>query len=139
MAKFDYRTLTEKERQQMGRELAKLFDMIKSQAELENFLQQFLTPSEVAMLARRWRIAQDLVDGKSYLDIREAHGVGLSTIQMVDQWLLKELGDYRAIAEREQKQRQSGKQKKRRFSEPREGIRHKYPTHFLLLNLLLDY
>lgn len=106
------------------------------------FLEQLLTPSEIVMISRRLGIAQKLVQGESYLTIRQELGVGLSTIQSVDRWLKNILVNYTLP----QQKKVTTRQKRSRHARPRAilgtfaDIRHRYPLEYLFLNLLLgDY
>lgn len=123
-------------------ELTEALFTFESKKQLREFLQRLLTPSEIFMLARRLETAEGLLEGKSYATIRDELGVGFSTIQNVDGWLEHAVRDYQEIRVklREQKQREEqGKQIEYQDMPGTFGdIRHRYPGHFLLFNLLLD-
>lgn len=144
MAKFDYRSLKERERKKLVRGLTSAFFSIKSKKEMHRFIEQLFSPSEVTMLGRRIEIARRLVRGKTYVDVRNELKVGFSTIRSVDNWLENSMPDYHVLRER---YRSYGyKPYKEKVLRGRDGdmpgsfddIRHRYAGHFLLLNLLLD-
>ena len=99
------------------------------------FVQDLLTESEVTMFARRIEIARRLFRGLSFEEIMSELHVGRATIIAVDRWLEGKLQGYRAEI----------------FSDHRRGPRYlpmapsfesfrkKYPSHFLLINILLDH
>jgi uncharacterized protein YerC len=134
MARFDYRTLTPAQRVKLNQELLEIIAAIKTKGDLEKFLLQLITPSEMAMLARRWQIAKRLAAGESYDAIAQKLKIGMSTIQSVDRWLSETIGNYRE------------KLKKERAKLERRRLRERLPTNvrffpnalpFLLLNVLL--
>ncbi|GEM_PF-1507620 len=95
MARFDYRKLSDMQRQELVGELLDIMATVKDKKDLQTFFLQLVTPSEAVMLARRWQIAQRLAGGKSYYRIAEELKVGISTIESVDRWLSEAIGDYR--------------------------------------------
>lgn len=139
MARFDHRTLSPAERADAQQELIDILSEIKHKHDLQSFLLDLLTPSEVVMLARRIRIAKLLLQGETYVFIRQALGVGFSTIQSVDKWLEKKFTSYRkTIAPVVAAQRRREKRTLPHEEGPWKQLRRKYPLHFLLLNILLD-
>jgi uncharacterized protein YerC len=144
MAKFDYRTVSSVQRDQLLNEFAQAISKIKSTPELKEFLQHFFTPSEGAMLGRRWQVAKKLVAGISYLDIKKELKIGISTITAVDHWLLKAVGDYRLIVGAISDTRKKNQPLKATRRSMRDipgtfgDIRHRYQLPFLLINLLLE-
>jgi uncharacterized protein YerC len=144
MSKFNYRLLTTKQQKQLLNELSETIAVLKDTQEIQQFLHKLLTPSEAVMLARRLRVANALVSGKTYEMIRQEFGVGLSTIQLADRWLRATVGDYEGVRTVYQKQRRQNRKNesslRRRSDMPDSlgSVRHRYPGHFLLLNLLLD-
>jgi len=81
MGKFDYRDLSAAKRRSLLDQLAEVIVAFRKKEEVRQFLERLLTPSEVVMLARRWRIAELLVGGRTYDQIQRKLGVGISTIQ----------------------------------------------------------
>lgn len=142
MGKFDYRKLEKAQRDKLLKEIATSIRKLENVEDLQRFLEQLLTPSEVTMLGRRWQIAKLLIEDKSYYDIRFKLGVGFSTIEGVDRWLRKSIDDFPALMAILRKEPQARKKEfQRRYSSQFgsfNNIRHRYPLHFLLINLLLD-
>ncbi len=142
MGKFDYRGLLPRERMKLIDELTEALFTFENKKQLREFLQRLLTPSEIFMLARRLETAEGLVEGKSYSTIRDELGVGFSTIQSVDSWLEHAVRDYQEIRRKVREQQRRGDERERIEYQDIPGtfgnIRHRYPGHFLLFNLLLD-
>lgn len=70
--------------------IGEFFDLItnlKTRNEIIDFFIGLLSPSEILMLSRRIQIAKQIIDGKSYEDIRHNLKVGFSTIYKTDRWL----------------------------------------------------
>ena len=67
---------------------------VKGRAEMKLFLRDLLTESERVMLGRRILIAQRLIGGETYEDIRGALGVGPCTIAKVERWLQDQMPGY---------------------------------------------
>lgn len=64
--------------------------------ETEDFFHNFLTSSEKIILARRLRVAKMLLQGYSQVQVRKKLGVGVSTIQFVQNWIRDELAERKA-------------------------------------------
>lgn len=73
--------------------LKDFYDFISSldRKEAEDFFHDFLTPSEKIIFARRLRIAKMLLQGHTQTHVRKKLGVGVSTIQFVQNWIKDEL------------------------------------------------
>lgn len=143
MAKFDFRTLTPKARVTLISELVETLLTIRDADGMRQFLQRLLTDSEIFMLARRLRIAEKLIEGKSYAKIRQDLGVGISTIQSVDNWLEEAVRNYHDLRAEKRFQELIDKKRRQRLEygdmpDSFRGIRHRYGGAFLLLNLILD-
>lgn len=95
MAKFDVRRLTAAQKKRFLDVLEGAVVALKDAAAVREFFAYLLTPSELAMLGRRLLIAQALVEGKTYVEIRKELGVGLTTVQFVDRWLRVTAAQYR--------------------------------------------
>jgi len=65
---------------QRYKELAKVFSMIESEKEMEHFLIEILTESELEALHFRWRLMQDLYHGETQRHIAEKHHISLCKI-----------------------------------------------------------
>jgi len=64
--------------------------------ETEKFFSDFLTPSEKVIFSRRLRIAKMLLQGYGPTQVRKKLGVGVSTIQFVQNWIRDELEERKA-------------------------------------------
>ena len=141
MAKFDYRKLEKTQRDKILLEIAASLQKLGDATVVQQFLQQLLTPSEIAMIGRRWQVAKMLLQEKSYYEIRSRLGVGFSTIESVDRWLRKSIDHYPALiaalrGDTATKKREFRKRYGSTFGSL-ESLRHRYPLHFLLLNMVL--
>lgn len=132
MPRFDYRSLPGKERLKVVNDLVEVLINFRDKDELRRFLQRLLTPSEIFMLARRLQIAEELIKGKTYLEIREKLKVGFSTCQSVDSWLEHAVSNYQDMRARIQSKE---RQKKTTGNVP---FRQTLPHSLILLDLLLQ-
>ena len=78
--------------------LKDFYDFVSSlnREETENFFHNFLTSSEKIILARRLRVAKMFLQGLTSTEIRKRFGVGVSTVQFVQNWIKDELEERRA-------------------------------------------
>ena len=130
MGKFDYRQLSARQRQALIGDLLDILYKARDRNVLGKFLLQLLTPSEAVMLARRWQVAQRLADSQSYYKISQELKIGIGTIESVDRWLSKTVGDYR-----QQLAKQREREKKKRY---RRQTVFPNTVPYLLLNLLAE-
>jgi TrpR-related protein YerC/YecD len=80
-----------------------LFDAVKTlrtRAEVEHFLRDLCTLSELEAMAHRWQVAQLLQQGLPYLEISERTGASTTTVTRVAHWLRHGEGGYRLALER---------------------------------------
>jgi TrpR family trp operon transcriptional repressor len=64
----------------MSKNLYQLFASIQSEKEAKMLLEDLLTPQEVASLAERWQLIQELNKGTPQRDIAQKLGVSISKI-----------------------------------------------------------
>ena len=139
MAKFDYRKLTPAEQATARQELAEMLAALKRKNDIQEFLLDILTPSEIVMFIRRIRIAKQLLRGGTYEEIRMELGVGYTTITAVDTWLSRKFESYRqVVTPLLQKEDAKGKRSLPWEEGPFKALRRRYPLHFFFLNILLD-
>ena len=81
-------------------ELASALLTLREPAELKRFLRDLCTHAELEAMAHRWRIAQLLDEGHSYLEIAELAGASTTTVTRVAQWLHYGAGGYRMALKR---------------------------------------
>lgn len=113
--------------------LAKALAALNNPEESAQFLRDLLSEVEVLMLARRLQIAELLIDGMTYDQIRAAMKVGPGTIAKVQTWLELYGDGYRTVIERCNKKNISSKE----ISKPFDKLKRKYPVYFWP-ELLLD-
>ena len=78
--------------------LKEFYDFVSSldRGETEDFFQDFLTSSEKIILVRRLRVAKLLLQGSTPTQVRKELGVGVSTVQFVQNWIRDELEERKA-------------------------------------------
>lgn len=62
------------------KELAKVFLQIENEGDMEYFLKEILTESELDAVVFRWRLMEDLYQGDTQRNIAEKHGISLCKI-----------------------------------------------------------
>ncbi|HUK97751.1 MAG TPA: YerC/YecD family TrpR-related protein [Gaiellaceae bacterium] len=80
-----------------------LFDAVKdlrTRAEVEHFLRDLCTLSELEAMAHRWQVARLLEEGLPYLEISERTGASTTTVTRVAHWLRHGEGGYRLALDR---------------------------------------
>ena len=75
--------ISKNERDKLKKLLCIKISKLKSENEVNNFLQDLLTESEFVMMIRRLEIAKMLLEEYSYFQIRQKLGVGFETIKIV--------------------------------------------------------
>ncbi|MDC0332276.1 YerC/YecD family TrpR-related protein [Gammaproteobacteria bacterium] len=71
--------------------LSKVLKELNSSKDIENFLLDLCTPSEVEAMEERWEVAQLLYEGKStYRDIASKLNTSTATVTRVARFLFKE-------------------------------------------------
>ena len=85
------------------REMEELFDAVRSlrtRSEVEHFLRDLCTLSELEAMAHRWQVARLLEEGLPYLEISERTGASTTTVTRVAHWLRHGEGGYRLALDR---------------------------------------
>ena len=113
---------------------------LKSRDEVKSFLRDLLTESERIMIGRRILVAQKLLQEQSYIQIKQELGVGMDTIMRVQRWLEDENYGYEDTIKKLEKVLESRQKKIDKYHDPYsfEGLKRRYPMHFLLFNLFDD-
>ena len=71
--------------------LSRVLKELNSSKDIENFLLDLCTPSEVEAMEERWEVAQLLYEGKStYRDIASKLNTSTATVTRVARFLFKE-------------------------------------------------
>jgi len=119
-----------------------IIDSLQDRNEVRFFLKSLLTADEIASLMRRIEIAVLLTAGYNYDKIRKILGVGNSKITSVHKASQQDDSGYkiivkRLIENRKRRLRRIKKESKERTNmSPMAALKKKYPTYFLLDNLL---
>lgn len=104
-----------------------------------SFVDQLLTESEKLTIGRRILIAQMILSGHSQAEIREILNVSPNTFTRTRKWLNGQIPNYdKALKEYgEQINKRDSTQTKNKNYDPTtfQGLRNKYPMHFLFFNL----
>lgn len=98
MAKSSTR-LKKDETEKMFYKLCLAISKIKKPNEVASFLGDLLTENETVMISKRLKIAEMILDGFLYEEIREELRVGYSTIARVQEWLAVSGEGYRKAVE----------------------------------------
>lgn len=117
--------LTKEQQTNLFIKLAKALTSLHNSQEAAFFLKDLLSESEVFMLARRLQIAELLIDGLTYEQIKSEVKAGFSTIARVQTWLELYGEGYRTVAKRTIKKEQHDDS-----SKSFEKIKHKYPMYY---------
>jgi TrpR-related protein YerC/YecD len=71
--------------------LSKVLKELNSSKDIENFMLDLCTPSEIEAMEERWEVAQLLYEGKStYRDIASKLNTSTATVTRVARFLFKE-------------------------------------------------
>ncbi|MDO8620520.1 MAG: Trp family transcriptional regulator [bacterium] len=139
MARFKPERLSTKEKYGLLKEFWTTLALLEDVEQIQNFLKDLLSETEAVMLARRLKIAKLIYQGKSYEAIEKLMHASPTTIASVHSWLDGGFGGYlQGIQKlREELGRQAVLQEKKEQSlDPLslEGLKKRYPLHFLLFN-----
>lgn len=104
MPKVSAYALPSDEREQLLNELETLFTSCRSASELCCLLRGLVSQDERVMLARRLRIAKELLARRPHVEIASELGVGLDTVNRVRRWLERERSTYHLLVERARRQ-----------------------------------
>ena len=82
------------------RDLFETIASLRTKDEVQRFLRDLCTRSELDAMAHRWQVARLLDDGLPYLEVaKRAHG-STTTVTRVAQWLRRGEGGYRLALQR---------------------------------------
>lgn len=87
MARVKPKQLPQKEFHKLLDDFYSLIVLLETKEEVKNFFKELLSTSEAVMLARRIQIAEMLLAGFTYDEIRSKLKVGFSTIGSVQRWI----------------------------------------------------
>jgi TrpR-related protein YerC/YecD len=77
------------------KELCEAILSLETRAELERFLRDLCTISELEAMAHRWEVARLVDRGLPYLEVAEKTGASTTTVTRVAHWLRHGEGGYR--------------------------------------------
>ncbi|QQR83261.1 helix-turn-helix domain-containing protein [Candidatus Peregrinibacteria bacterium] len=80
--------------------LCNAFASLKTQTDVQNFLRDIATISEIQSMAERLQAAELISQGMSYRAINEQTGVSTTTISRVAHWLHHGMGGYQTVLSR---------------------------------------
>jgi TrpR-related protein YerC/YecD len=75
-------------------ELFRTIASLKTRLEVERFLRDLCTRSELDAMAHRWQVAQLLDEGLPYLEVARRAHASTTTVTRVAQWLRRGEGGY---------------------------------------------
>ncbi len=90
-------TITE---DKQAKNLYKAVAQLKTASEVEKFMRDLCSRTEIETMAERWNIVQYLKDGIAYRTIAEKTGASTATITRVAQWLHHGMGGYELMLNR---------------------------------------
>jgi len=89
MAKVRIYDVCDEERHELIGNFLESVISLKDRQDVIDFFVGLLTPSELLMISRRIKIAQEILEESSYFDIQEKLGVGSLTVAKTEKWLRK--------------------------------------------------
>lgn len=94
-------------------DLAKLLAAARTTGELKRLLNDLLTPQEIDELALRWKIAHELLVGRTQRDIAERLGVSISKITRASRAVQYGNGGFQMFVSRLKKKPAKAKKRRR--------------------------
>ena len=82
------------------KDLFKAILELKSTDEVTNFFRDLMTEPEIIEFGKRWKAAQMLEQGKSYMQIVKETGLSSTTVARVSKWLNNGMNGYKLILSR---------------------------------------
>jgi len=76
------------------REVFRTIASLRNEEEIEHFLRDLCTISELDAMAHRWQVAQLLDEGLPYLEVARRAHASTTTVTRVAQWLRRGEGGY---------------------------------------------
>ena len=84
-------------------ELFRAIASLKTADEVERFLRDLCTRSELEAMTHRWEVAQLLAEGLPYLEVAKRSHASTTTVTRVAQWLRNGEGGYELALRRRKK------------------------------------
>jgi TrpR-related protein YerC/YecD len=137
MAKFPRNPKLNKDKiQEIITDLCQAVALTGNSAEAAELLTDLLGRQELEMIARRFRVAEMLLDNLTYEDISKELKISPATIARVQVWLHESGSGYRKLIERVKKIRKSRDKSDKPYKLT--GIKKKYPLYYWP-QLIFDY
>src|SRR5690349_25094615 len=86
-------------------DLSRVVAGLRSVEEVERFLRDLCTLSELETMAHRWQVAKALDEGLPYQEVARRTGASTTTVTRVAQWLRRGEGGYRLALDRRRRSR----------------------------------
>lgn len=118
--------LSKQERNELFIKFAKAIASLHNPKEVAHFLKDLLSEAEVIMLAKRLQIADLLIQGLTYEQIRQDLKVSDTTIARVQTWLMLHGEGYRIVINRVNKPAVFKDDPSKPFAQ----LKRKYPMYF---------
>ena len=106
------------------------------------FIREVLTEGEKLVIGRRLAVAQMILAGCTYYEIRNRLHVSPNTFSRINKWLDELFPDYERVSAAEKRGVKERREKRRpalraEYVDPLsfKSLRRKYPMHFLLFNI----
>jgi TrpR-related protein YerC/YecD len=87
------------------RDLFATIASLRTEEEVERFLRDLCTISELEAMAHRWQVAQLLDRGLPYLEVAKRAHASTTTVTRVAQWLRRGEGGYQLALRRKHRRR----------------------------------
>jgi TrpR-related protein YerC/YecD len=117
--------LNKRQQEELFINFARSLALLKNSTEVAQFLKDLLSEIEIMMFARRLQIAELLLAGSTYEQIRQAMKVSKSTIARVQTWLDIYGEGYRIVINRSSKHKEVSN-----TDTPWSKIKRKYPQYY---------
>ncbi len=88
-------------------DVSRAFASLRSVDEIERFLRDLCTLSELEAMAHRWQVAKALDEGLPYQEVARRTGASTTTVTRVAQWLRRGEGGYRLALDRRRRRSKS--------------------------------
>lgn len=82
------------------KELLQVFTLLENTKEVDIFLQDLLTKTELEEFANRWQVAKMLESKTPYTKIESQTGMSSTTIARISKWLQGGAGGYKMMLEK---------------------------------------
>lgn len=99
MARYNANKISYSKQDKLVNLFCRVLSYLKTEQAIQNFLKDLLNRQERIMLIRRLLVAELLIEGRTYREIRNQLHVGQATIARVNRWLYFGRGGYKMAIE----------------------------------------